>query len=102
MATQKEEGKDLEVKQEEEAAELMAEAGAEQLVTGAEELELAGDLAADAAAELAAGASDLTRAEDALFVAERLSDLSGVVAAAGVVDMAEGAELLAASDDVAE
>jgi len=101
MATKKEEGKDLEVKQQEEAAELMAEVGAEQLVTGVEELELAGDLAADATGELAAGASDLTRAEDALSVAERLSDLSGVIATAGVVDMTEGAQMLAASDDIA-
>ena len=83
------------------AAELAVEAGAEQMLAGAENLGFARDVAREAAGELAAGASDLTRAEDAFVVSQRLSDLSGVVAAAGAVDVAQGAELLAKSEDVA-
>ena len=84
------------------AAELTAEAGAEEMVAGMETLDVARGLARDAAAGLAAGASDLTRAEDALLVAERVADLSSVVAAAGVVDMAQGAELLRGFSHVGE
>ena len=62
---------------------------------------MARGMARQAAGNLAAGASDLTRAEDALLVAQRVSDLSNVVAVAGVVDMAQGAELLSHSEDVA-
>jgi len=42
-------------------AELMAEQGAEQMVTGAEEIGVAREIAGEAAVDLAAGASDLTR-----------------------------------------
>jgi len=50
------------------------------MVAGVETLDVARGLARDAAGELAAGASYLTRAEDALIVAERMADLSSVVA----------------------
>src|SRR5262249_23310333 len=41
-----------------------------------------------------------TRGVDAMVVADRVARLSEVVAAAGVRDVAQGAELLAASDDL--
>jgi len=68
----------------------MAEREAKQMVTGAEEIGLAREMAGETTGDLATGGSDMTRAE-----------LSGVVAVTGVVDIAEGAELFAASEDVA-
>ena len=47
-----------------------------------------------------AAASDLTRAVDAEVVADRLGVLANVVGEAGVTDIAEGAEMLMASDEV--
>ena len=41
-------------------------------------------------AEVAAGASDLTRAADAAVVAERVQELSEMVEGPGIVDVAEG------------
>src|SRR5262252_914755 len=49
---------------------------------------------------MAAGISDLTRAEDVSVVADRVGTLAGVVAQAGVTDLAEGAELLDKATDV--
>jgi len=74
--------------------------GAVGMAEGEETLQAAGDVARLAAAELAVGASKMTRAVDAELVASRMADLSEVVGEAGVVDMAQGAELLADSDDV--
>jgi hypothetical protein len=82
-------------------AEIETELGAMGVVAGVEDIHTAQAVAAAAAGDLAAGASDLTRARDVTVVAERMSDLSGVVAAAGVTDVAQGAELLAKSEDVA-
>jgi hypothetical protein len=50
--------------------------------------------------QLAKGTRDLTRAQDEKVMSERMAVLSDVVTVAGVVDIAEGAEMLAASDDV--
>ena len=52
-----------------------------------------------AAAELAAGVADLTRAADAAVVAERMGVLSEV-AGAGELDIAQAIHLLSASEDV--
>ena len=52
------------------------------------------------AANMATAASDATRSEDASVVADRISRLSQVVAEAGIADVGQGAELLAASEDV--
>jgi len=82
------------------AAALMGLGGAVQVVEGANDLKAAGELADFSSAELASGASHLTRAVDAQIVAERMATLSGAVAEAGVVDMAQGAAMLAASNDV--
>ena len=74
--------------------------GAQLVSQGEAELRAAGEVAAVGAAELAKGASDLTRAVDAEIVADRMARLSKAVEVAGVVDVAEGAEMLAASEDV--
>jgi len=50
---------------------------------------------------MAQAASDVTRGEDALLVADRLSAVSEVVAAAGVNDINQGVDLLVHSDDIA-
>ncbi len=63
--------------------------------------------AAAAEAEAAAheldmqAASNVTRGVDAMVVGDRLETISQVVAAAGVNDIAQGAELLSHSDDIA-
>ena len=72
MATRKKQTKKEAELQTQSAVELAAEAGAEELVAGAQALELARGLARDAAGELAAGASDLTRAEDVLLASRRV------------------------------
>ena len=65
-----------------------------------DELMVAGAMEDVAAAELAAGVADLTRAADAATVAARMGQLSEVVAAAGDVDIAQAIHLLSASEDV--
>ena len=50
--------------------------GAMDMSEGADTLDLAGDVAAAGAAELAEGASDLTRAVDMEVVADRVAQLS--------------------------
>ena len=67
---------------------------------GADALAAAEELEAARAVSLAAGAADLTRAEDAEKAAARVAQLSDVVAAAGAMDVVEGAAILAASEDV--
>ena len=51
-------------------------------------------------AEVAAGASDLTSAADAAVAAERMQTLSDIVGAAGVVDVAEGVNMVLKGGDV--
>jgi head-tail adaptor len=80
----------------EEVAVAAALAGKKEAVKGAERLETAADMAAAGAVLLAHGASDITRAADEKVMSERMAVLSDVVAVA-VVDVAEGAEMLAAS-----
>ena len=55
---------------------------------------------ADGAVLIGKGASDLTRAEDTKLMAGRMAVLSEVVGAAGMADVAQGAAMLAASDDL--
>jgi len=74
--------------------------GVKHVAEGVAILEASADVARVGAAALAAGASDLTRAEDALIVADRLETLSQVVAVAGALDLEQGAELLANSVDI--
>jgi len=74
--------------------------GAAEAEQGAEKLKVARKAVRAGAAELAAGASDLTRAVDVQVVADRMATLSEAVATAGVADIAQGAQMLAASDDV--
>ena len=88
--------------------------GEEQIENGIEALEDAQDIAALAAAELASGASNPTRAADLEFVAERVATLSQVVGTAGAADVtrdiaregianvAEGAALIGAVEMVEE
>ncbi len=51
-------------------------------------------LVAIGVAEVASGASDLTRAADAAVVAERVQVLSDIVGEAGIVDVGEGVDML--------
>jgi hypothetical protein len=57
-------------------------------------------MAATSAVLMGKGASDLTRAEDAKLMSDRMSVLSEAVGAAGITDIEEGVEMLAASEDV--
>ena len=88
-------GEDLEI-----AGDVVATEGAMEMLDGAEDLDIARDAAAIGVAEVAAAASDLTRAEDAAFVAERVQHLSDVMGEAGVVDVAEGVDMLMTGADV--
>ena len=87
-------------KQEKQDQQVMVEQGQRNVQAGVMEIGLARDVADGAMAEVAAGASNVTRAVDAAVVADRLGTLSNVVAAAGVNDIAQGADLMMASDDV--
>src|SRR5689334_12755757 len=82
------------------AADTLAEEGMFEAEEGLDTLASARGAVQEAAANIGAAASDLTRARDVEVVAGRLSRLSDVVGAAGVTDIAEGADLLATSDDV--
>ena len=88
-------GEDLEI-----AGDVVATEGAMEMLDGADDLDIARDAAAIGVAEVAAAASDLTRAVDAEIVAERVQHLSEVVGEAGVVDVAEGVEMLMTGADV--
>ena len=81
-------------------AEMMAVSGVVGVAAGMETLEDTRKMVRAGAEELASGASDLTRAADTAFVAERVARLSDVVGEAGMVDMAQGVALLAHSEDV--
>jgi len=74
--------------------------GAEDTAAAGDALEEADELEGARVVALAAGISDLTRAEDIEKAANRLGQLSDVVAAAGVADVAEGVALLATSEDI--
>ena len=82
-------GEELEV-----AGVVVAVEGAAAMVEGVEDLAVARAATAVGVAEVAAGARDLTRAEDAAIAAERMQDLSDIVGAAGVVDVAQGVDML--------
>jgi hypothetical protein len=69
-------------------------------IHGAERLDAAADMAAVGAVVMGKGASDLTRAEDAKLMSERMAVVSEVVSAAGAADVAQGAAMLATSEDV--
>jgi len=74
--------------------------GAETAIAGADALGAAKELADIGRAAVAVGASDLTRGMDKVIVAEGMATL-GQVAAAGAADVAQGAEMLATSEDIA-
>ena len=74
--------------------------GAAGMVAGAQDLKVAKAAGAVGVAEVAAGASDLTRATDAALAAERMQQLSDIVGEAGVVDVAEGVDMLIKGGDV--
>ena len=69
-------GEELEV-----AGVVVAVEGAAAMVEGVEDLAVARAATAVGVAEVAAGARDLTRAEDAAIAAERMQDLSDIVGA---------------------
>ena len=84
-----------------EIAGMMAEIdGAAEMAEGAQDLQVAKAAVAVGVAEVAAGARDLTRAADAAIVAERAQELSDMVGAAGVTDVAEGVDMLIKGGDV--
>ena len=74
--------------------------GENQMIEGAQDLEVAQAAVQIGVAEVAKGSSDLTRAADAAIVAERVQELSDVVGAAGVVDVEEGVDMLMKGGDV--
>ena len=74
--------------------------GAAGMVAGAQDLKVAKTAGVVGVAEVAAGASDLTRATDAALAAERMQQLSDIVGEAGVVDVAEGVDMLIKGGDV--
>ena len=74
--------------------------GENQMIEGAQDLEVARTAVKIGVAEVAAGSSDLTRAADAALVADRMQELSEIVGAAGIVDVEEGVEMLMKGQDV--
>jgi hypothetical protein len=74
--------------------------GENQMIEGAQDLEVARTAVKIGVAEVAAGSSDLTRAADAAIVADRMQELSEIVGAAGIVDVEEGVEMLMKGQDV--
>ena len=60
-----------------------------------------GGMSGGAAGELASGSKNNIRAEDAFVAPQRVVEWSGTAAAAGVVDAAEGEEILAPSENSA-
>jgi len=80
---------------------VQAEVGLAQAAEGVEKLQAAQVAGSISRGALAAGARDLTRAEDALNVSGALGQIAGIAAVAGSQDLADGAAALAASEDVA-
>jgi len=74
--------------------------GENQVIEGVENLEVAKVAGRIAVQQTAAASSDLTRAADAALVADRVKDLSEIVAVAGVVDVEEGVDMLIKGGDV--
>jgi hypothetical protein len=74
--------------------------GAVEMIEGEENLEVAKVAGMIAVQQTAAASSDLTRAADAALVADRVQDLSEIVAAAGVMDISEGVDMLMKGGDV--
>src|SRR5512135_1625163 len=74
--------------------------GLDQAKEGLNKLEAAREVGNLGRGALAVGAATATRGADEIAVAEGLSKISTVVAAAGIVDVAQGAELLEKSEDV--
>jgi hypothetical protein len=74
--------------------------GENQMIEGAEDLEVAQAAVQIGVAEVAKGSSDLTRAADAAMAAERMQELSEIVGVAGIVDVEEGVEMLLKGGDV--
>ena len=74
--------------------------GENQVIEGVENLEVAKVAGRIAVRQTAAASSDLTRAADAAVVADRVKDLSEIVAVAGVVDVEEGVDMLIKGGDV--
>ena len=88
-------GEELEV-----AGDVAEMEGAVEVEEGAENLEVAKVAGMIAVQQTAAASSDLTRAADAALVADRVKDLSEIVAAAGVTDVSEGVDMLMKGGDV--
>ncbi len=82
-------GEELEV-----AGAVFAIEGVVAMAEGVEDLAVAKVATAVGVAEVASAASDLTRSEDAAVAAERMQQLSDVVGVAGVVDVAQGVDML--------
>jgi hypothetical protein len=74
--------------------------GLDQAKQGLNKLEAAREVGTLGRGAIAVGAATLTRGADEIAVAEGLSKISDVVGAAGIVDVAQGAELLEHSEDV--
>ena len=74
--------------------------GEQAVAEGVATLQASADVARVGAVALASGASDLTRAQSAAVVSDRLGLISDVVAAAGTRDIEQGAEMLAHSHDI--
>ena len=74
--------------------------GINQVAEGAQDLRVAKAAVRVGVAEVAAASSDLTRAEDAALAAERMQQLSDAVGVAGVVDVAEGVDMVMKGGDV--
>jgi hypothetical protein len=75
-------------------------AGAIEVAEGLDDLATAQTAVQIGVAKVASASSNLTRAADAALVAERMQDLSEIVAAAGVVDVEEGVEMMMKGGDV--
>src|SRR5512136_176076 len=88
-------GEELEV-----VGEMAEVEGADEVIEGGENLEVAKVAGMIAVQQTAAASSDLTRAADAALVADRVKDLSEIVAAAGVTDVSEGVDMLMKGGDV--
>ncbi len=82
------------------AAIITAVEGAEQAADGAQLVSAGRDLAGVALQATASAASDLTRAQDAARVAQRVEDIGRVVGAAGEADLAQGIGMMATASDI--
>jgi hypothetical protein len=74
--------------------------GIGEVAEGMETLDEARVMVRVSAASMASASSNLTRAEDAALVSERMAQMSAAVGEAGVMDYAQGEAMLAESDNV--